>query len=115
METIKVANVVDNAFSSEQAERLKQEMDKYIKSGKSVTLDFSGVDKFTTLFFNFSTAKVIGELGRQKYDEMVKLKNLSILGESTYKNSYNNATRDDYENASIEKEIINIIRDWDEV
>lgn len=115
MNVIKVADIIENAFSSSQAGRLKEEMQKYLDQNKEVCLDFDGIDKFTTLFFNFSTGYFISRLGKEQYNKLVSLKNLTTLGESTYSNSYQNAIRDDYENAVIENKIIDILKNPDEV
>lgn len=115
MKKIKVADIISNAFSSEQAIELKKEMEKYLDNEEEILLDFTGIDKYTTLFFNFSTGYFIGKIGKENYDKLVKLENLSNLGQSTYQNSYYNATRDDFENATIENEIINILKNPDEV
>lgn len=50
MNVIRVADIIENAFSSNQAEMLKAEMGKYLVENKEVCLDFEGIDKFTTLF-----------------------------------------------------------------
>ena len=115
MNVIRVADIIENAFSSNQAEMLKAEMGKYLGENKEVCLDFEGIDKFTTLFFNFSTGYFISKLGKEQYDKSVSLKNLTILGQSTYNNSYQNAIRDDYENAVIENRIMDILKNPDEV
>ena len=115
MNVIRVSDIIENAFSSDQAEALKKEMEKYLAEKKEICLDFDGIDKFTTLFFNFSTGYFIGKLGKDEYAKLVTLEHLSALGESTYSNSYNNAIRGDYENAIIENKIIDILKNLDEV
>ena len=90
-------------------------MKKYLENNEKILLDFAGINKYTTLFFNFSTGYFIGKIGKENYDKLVELENLSNLGQSTYQNSYNNAIRDDFENATIENEIINILKNPDEV
>ncbi len=115
MKKIKVSDIITNAFSSEQAALLKEEMKKYLENNEKILLDFAGINKYTTLFFNFSTGYFIGKIGKENYDKLVELENLSNLGQSTYQNSYNNAIRDDFENATIENEIINILKNPDEV
>lgn len=110
MKTIKVSEIIPNAFSSDQATKLRDEMKKYLDSKEKILLDFSEIDKYTTLFFNFCTGFFIRELGKENYDELVRLDNLSNLGQSTYKNSYSNAIRDDYDSATIENEIKNILK-----
>ena len=110
MKTIKVSGIIPNAFSSEQAMKLRAEMKTHLDNNEKIMLDFSEIDKYTTLFFNFCTGFFIREMGKQNYDELVKLDNLSDLGKSTYQNSYSNAIRDDYDSATIENEINNILK-----
>lgn len=110
MKIIKVSEIIPNAFSSDQAIKLRDEMKKHLNNKENILLDFSGIDKYTTLFFNFCTGFFIRELGKEKYDELVRLDNLSNLGQSTYQNSYNNAIRDDYDSPTIEDEINNILK-----
>ena len=115
MKKIEVSSIITNAFSSDQALKLRDEMDKYLSNEEEVTLDFTDINKFTTLFFNFSTGYFISTLGRNKYDSLVKVINLSDFGQNTYKNSYNNAIRNDYKNATIKNEIISILENPDEL
>lgn len=111
---IPVKEVVTNAFSSAQAQKLREEIQKNVDANKEIVLDFEGVNKFTTLFFNFSTGYFINKLGKEKYDKVIKVINLSALGESTYNNSYANAIRDEISSDEINDEIINILQGQDE-
>ena len=75
-------------------------------------IDFEGISKYTTLFFNFSTGYFISLLGVEKYNEKISLKGLSSLGKRTYQNSYKNAIKS-YP-PEIQKEILNIISNPDD-
>lgn len=114
MVNIKVLEFIPNAFSSEQAEKLKEIIHENLKKKNKVNLDFDGIDKFTTLFFNFSTGYFITELGEDEYNKWITVSNLSSLGESIYKNSYTNAVRSDVINQKIQDEINNILNGQDE-
>lgn len=93
MMTIKVCEYIPNAFSSDQATVIRKVMEEVLSMNETITLDFEGIKRFTTLFFNFSTAAFITKLGPDVYKNSVVIKNLSSLGQSTYENSYNNAIK----------------------
>lgn len=93
MKTILVRDLFLSAFSESKAVILRSEIQKLLEQKEKIMIDFEGVSKYTTLFFNFSTGYFISLLGQKKYDEMISLKGLSTLGRSTYKNSYDNAVK----------------------
>lgn len=86
-----VKDIIPNAFSEEQAKILKNEIEQALRSDVVVNIDFSGIKRYTTLFFNFSVTKFIDILGPEKFEQRIKLMNLSNLGESTFNNSKENA------------------------
>ena len=115
MISIKVNKFLESAFSNEQAEILKGEISNYIDKGDKIVLDFDGITKFTTLFFNFSTGYFINLLGKEKYDRVFELRNLNDLGESTYIHSYNNSVKNDLKGSEeMQAQIMNIINSTDE-
>lgn len=107
MKTIIVRELFTSAFAESKALILRAEIQKLLDQGESVILDFDGILKYTTLFFNFSTGFFVSLLGPEIYNEKVSLKGLSTLGESTYKNSYENAI--EKYNPDMQNEILNII------
>lgn len=116
MISIKVNNILQSAFSNEQAEILREEIQKYIDDNDRIELDFSGITKYTTLFFNFSTGYYVNLLGKEKYDSIFEIKNLNDLGESTYLHSYNNSVKNDlHRSKEMEEQIWDIINSSDEV
>lgn len=111
---IKVNDFLPSAFSNEQAELLKSKVSDVLKEDK-IVLDFSGITKFTTLFFNFSTGYFINLLGKEEYDSKFDIQNLNELGESTYIHSYNNSVRDELSGSDeMQAEILKIINSTDE-
>ena len=64
------------------------------------------------MFFNaFVADLIINHISAEEYAEKVSLAGLSVLGESTYLKSYNNALNYDKTDADAKKEIIlNIIK-----
>lgn len=88
---ILVNTIIKNAFSAKDAEKLNIEIDKGLDVGVPVTLDFSGIKFFSSLFFNASVCKYIFELGLDQYQSNIQIVNLSEVGEATYQRSYENA------------------------
>lgn len=88
-----VKELIPNAFSSQQADILKKVIEDGLENNETVELDFSGIGRFTTLFFNFSTGVFITKLGPSDYRKRIKVENLSELGKSTYYNSFENAAK----------------------
>lgn len=112
MKIITVKELFSNAFSEKNSLILRSEIQKLINTKEKILIDFEGVSRYTTLFFNFSTGYFISLLGVEKYNEKISLKGLSPLGERTYQNSYENAIKS-YP-LEIQKEILNIISNPDD-
>ena len=108
MSKIMVKDLFSSAFSESKALILRDEIQKLIDSNQSVVIDFSGISKFTTLFFNFSTGYFVSVLGPKEYDEKIRLVGLSELGESTYNSSYENTIKK--YNPDKHEEILDIIK-----
>ena len=93
MKIIAVKKLFSNAFSEKNALILRSEIQKLLNTKEKILIDFEGISKYTTLFFNFSTGYFISLLGVEKYNEKISLKGLSSLGKRTYQNSYKNAIK----------------------
>lgn len=88
---VKVINYVKNAFSDSDAKILDPIIEKEFAEHDSVTLDFTGIRFYTTLFFNNSICKYILLWGKEKFDEKFYIQGLSEIGKDTYLHSYENA------------------------
>lgn len=115
MNRILVKDLIPNAFSNEQALVLKDKIGDILEQENCVILDFQGISQYTTLFFNFSTGFFVKKFGKEKYDEMFKLINLSELGTSTYMHSYNNSLRTKEDIEEINKAIKDILSNVDDI
>ncbi|WP_310602609.1 STAS-like domain-containing protein [Anaerosporobacter sp.] len=107
MKTILVKDLFSSAFSESKAVILREEIQKMLSQEDSVVLDFTGITKYTTLFFNFSTGFFVSILGPEEYDRKIQVRGLSDLGESTYRSSYENAI--EKYSPEMHEEILNII------
>ena len=95
MDTIRVGEIIDTAFSMDDANLLSEEIEKRMHDGvmdcMELEIDFEGIRYFTTLFFNNALVKYIGVLGFDDYSKQIKLINLSDVGRNTYQHSLDNA------------------------
>lgn len=91
MRTILVKDLFSSAFSESKAVILRNEIQNLLNQNENIIIDFTGITKYTTLFFNFSTGYFVSLLGPSDYDKKIRLIGLSDLGESTYRSSYDNA------------------------
>jgi len=84
---IKANEHVANGFSVEDAEKLRPHIHEVVLKKTPVLLDFDGVKFFTTLFFSQALTYLVGEIGADEYDGLIKVKNLSESGEATYEHA----------------------------
>lgn len=101
MTTIKVNEFLDTAFDMEDAEILKEKLMPYIESEESVIVDFSGVEHFTSLFFNTGLCDIMYDLGQEKYDELIMVINLPDYAENSYKACYKDIIDDPFKDLMI--------------
>jgi len=84
MKIIKAIELIDSGFSVEDAVALTPFIDAAKDSDEEFTIDFSGVQYFTTLFFSSALTRLIGEMGVEAYCRRVHVENLSESGAETY-------------------------------
>lgn len=91
METIVVKNYIDTAFSLDDAKRLQEPIESALQSTSKINIDFTGIEYFTTLFFNNAITKYVVRLKPDEYKMRINIVGLSELGKTTYSHSYDNA------------------------
>lgn len=84
-------NYIQTGFSADDAEKLDTVIRPLFDKHERITIDFEGIKIFTTLFFNTALAKYVMDIGPVEYEKLFELKNLSDVGEVTYKHSLDNA------------------------
>ena len=81
---------IKTGFSMEDANKLQEAIKNSLLDEK-ITIDFSGIKIFTTLFFNNALTKYVMNFGPEKYKEKFEVINLSEIGNVTYQHSLENA------------------------
>ncbi len=91
MNTIIVSAFTNEAASKAKGLLLKAKLDELISSGeKDISIDFSGITKFASPFFNNSLAALALVYGFSAINS-IQVKNISDVGFNTYQTSINNA------------------------
>ena len=85
---IRVIDYINSGYSEEDATTLIPVIDKALETDLLVSVDFTGVQYFTTLFFSLSLTRLIGELGEEGYRSRISVENLSDSGKETYEHAF---------------------------
>lgn len=89
--TIKILDYCSAALSFTNAEIIKKIIEENIETSDKIILDFEGIALFATPFFNLAIGHFVIKLTPEVFDNKIKCKNLTELGEATFKYSYDNA------------------------
>ena len=83
---LNVRNYISSPYvmSQEEGRCLYEEVSRTIRLEGTIRLDFSGIERATTLFFFESLCRIAVELGLDKYRENVKIHNMSDLVKVIY-------------------------------
>ncbi|WNY27665.1 STAS-like domain-containing protein [Methanolapillus ohkumae] len=90
---IKVKDFVSTAFSYSDAEIVRLEMDKYLKAGENVTVDFSEIDNFTALFLKVALTEHLSSMSVEEYNQRIQVENLTDLEELVYTQCFKTAAK----------------------
>lgn len=107
MNTIKLSSFTNEAASRTKGAVLKHLIEEALKSGEEISVDFDGIKRFASPFFNNSFAS-LGLVYGFDLLEKIELLNITDTGKSTYKTSVDNAKLI-YENPEFSSEIDKII------
>lgn len=107
MERIVISDFSAEAASRKRGLMLKEKLEESMSEGRSVVVDFSGITRFASPFFNNSFAALAIAYGFPKI-EAIGIENISETGRQTYEASLENA-RDIYENDEMSQKIKEIV------
>lgn len=104
------------ASCNRDAEKLAKEIEKALAKKEKIIIDFEGIERYATLFFNFSLLPYARQLGKQKYDETFTIINLSDFGKEVYSWFYEDAVEHPIKyTAEQEKLIVKIVDEISEL
>jgi hypothetical protein len=83
----------ENCMSQKAGQQIYDLIYPQLQAGKSVELDFAGVRRFLSVFFNFAIGQLLHDIQPEDLDRLLVVSNLSPLGQETYDNVIENAKR----------------------
>lgn len=107
MKTIQLAAFTNEAASKSKGELLKRTLEVFLQEGDDITVDFNGIKRFASPFFNNSFASLALVYGFERIRK-IQLLNITETGQHTYETSLENALLI-YENPQFSDEIDRIV------
>lgn len=107
MGTIRLTDFTSEAASMGKGKELKIFLEELIKKNEDIVVDFNGLARFASPFFNNSFSALALQYGFEEI-EKIKLINISQIGRDTFESSLDNA-RLLFENPKYSDEIGDII------
>jgi hypothetical protein len=101
--TIIVREYASMALTEKDGLKLRIAIEQLLTGEKTITLDFSDISLFATMFFNASIGHLVLQLTPEKCQERIKIANISELGRETYQHTLENAKEIFSQNAYIQK------------
>lgn len=90
MVAIKLSSFTNEAASKTKGSLLREMLEEPLKNGEEISVDFSGIKRFASPFFNNSFASLGLIYGFDLLDK-IKLINITDTGKGTYDTSIENA------------------------
>lgn len=90
---ILVKDFCENTITQDEGEKLQRAIKPYYDNNETIELDFSGFNKFVTIFFNSSIGHYILTDSPEKFQSLVTAINLSEVGKTVYEFSLKNAIK----------------------
>ncbi len=89
--TIYVKDICQYAMFDTDGMLLRAKMLEVWNAGNSVLLDFDHIGLYATMFFNASIGWFVMQYDPAEVEARIKTKNLTPLGQNTYRHSFENA------------------------
>lgn len=83
----------ENSISQKAGQQIYDLIHPQLQAGKPVELDFAGVRRFLSVFFNFAIGQLLRDIKAEDLDRLLVVSNLNPLGQETYDNVIDNAKR----------------------
>lgn len=89
----KVCEIIgENAMSQKTGQQIYNLIHPQLQAGESVELDFAGVKRLLSVFFNFAIGQLLHDITTEDFDRLLVVSNLNPVGQQTYNNVIENAT-----------------------
>lgn len=100
---LKIADIVgEHCVTSEDGQKVYDEIFPRLRSNEEVCLDFDGVTVFASPFFNFAVGQLLKNFSPDKLNELLSVDNLTSDGTSVWKRVVQNA-KEYYQNPRVKE------------
>jgi len=100
---LKIADIVgEHCVTSEDGQKVYDEIVPRLRSNEEVCLDFDGVSVFASPFFNFAVGQLLKNFSPDKLNELLSVDNLTSDGTSVWKRVVQNA-KEYYQNPKVKE------------
>lgn len=86
-------NIGIRCLQKEDGIKIYDEIYNLLQKGEKVTLDFTEVRQFTSLFFNFAIGHLLKDFSEEALKRQLEINNLNDVGETILKRVIKNASR----------------------
>jgi STAS-like domain of unknown function (DUF4325) len=83
----------ENCITQQSGQTLCDLIQPQLQAGQPVELDFTGVKRFLSVFFNFAIGQLLQTLDSDTFDRLLIVSNLTPVGQQTYDQVVSNAKR----------------------
>lgn len=100
----------ENAMTRQAGEALYSKVHPLLREGQSVELDFAGVKRHLTVFFNFAIGQLYRDISAENLQRLMTVSNLTPLGQKVLERVRENAERY-YSDERYRKAVDNLIEE----
>ncbi|MFM7426511.1 MAG: STAS-like domain-containing protein [Elainella sp.] len=83
----------ENCMTQQAGQQLYERIHPQLRAGQVVELDFQGVKRFLSVFFNFAIGQLLRDIQPADLERLLSITNLSPVGQQTYERVLENARR----------------------
>lgn len=83
----------ENCMTQQAGQQLYEKIHPELQANQPVELDFAGVKRFLSVFFNFAIGQLLRDIKAEDFDRLLSVKNLTPIGQQTYDRVLENAKR----------------------
>ncbi|WNZ47522.1 STAS-like domain-containing protein [Leptolyngbya boryana CZ1] len=83
----------ENCMTQQNGKQLYGEIYPALQAGEPVELDFTGVKRFLSVFFNFAIAPLLKDIDSETLDRLLTVSNLNPVGQEAFDRVMENALR----------------------
>jgi hypothetical protein len=81
----------ENCMTQQAGQQIYDKVHPQLQAGQPVELDFTGVKRFLSVFFNYAIGQLLRDIDSNTLDRLLTVSNLTPVGQQTYDRVLENA------------------------